>query len=112
MPGVSKIKDLTIMIVYNLSIKVSKKILDEWLQWQLKEHIPEIMATGLFIKYEIFRLLEQNEDEQTYIIQYYADAECNYQQYLKEFAPAFRKKSEKKWGDHLYIFRTIMEVVH
>ncbi len=39
-----------------------------------QEHIPEIMATGLFHDYRFCRLLEQDDsDGPTYTIQYFTD---------------------------------------
>ena len=64
------------MLIYNITIKVDHSILEEWIKWQMEEHIPEIMATGLFDRYKFFRLLEQDDTEgATYIIQYLTDIE-------------------------------------
>ena len=62
------------MIVYNVTTKVSHFINDRWLQWMKEEHIPAIMATGLFHDYRICRLLEQDDqDGPTYSAQYFTD---------------------------------------
>jgi hypothetical protein len=47
------------MIIYNVTSKVTNNIQDRWLQWMKEDHIPEIMATGLFHDFRICRLLEQ-----------------------------------------------------
>lgn len=100
------------MIVYNVTIKVSPAIEEGWLVWQLQEHIPEIMATGLFTEYKFFRLLEQDDSEgATYVVQYFTSAMENYQRYLQEYASIFRQKSFTKWNDQFIAFRTIMEMV-
>jgi len=101
------------MIVYNLSIQVSKEIHDNWLQWQHQEHIPEIMATGYFTANKFFRLLEQDESEAiTYIIQYFASSIKEYDAYINDAAPLLRKKAIEKWGDQFIAFRTVMETVN
>ena len=51
------------MLIYNITIKVNNAILDDWMQWQQEVHIPEIMRTGLFERYQVFRLLEQEEED-------------------------------------------------
>jgi hypothetical protein len=100
------------MIVYNITMKVAPLIEKEWVQWQREEHIPEIMTTGLFTEYKFFRLLEQDETEGiTYVIQYFAPSLESYQQYIKKFAPLFRKKAIDKWNDRFIAFRTIMQIV-
>ncbi len=101
------------MIVYNISMKVTPQIEAEWIDWQKQEHIPDIMATGLFTEYKFFRLLEQDETEGiTYVIQYFSASLENYKQYINAFAPALREKALAKWGNQFIAFRTIMQVVN
>lgn len=100
------------MIIYNLSMKINTSIEDEWVQWQKEEHIPEIMATGLFSEFKFYRLLEQDaRDGVTYVIQYSAPSFENYNRYVKEFAPHLRQKAFEKWGNGFIAFRTVMELV-
>ena len=100
------------MIVYNISQKINKSILKEWLTWQKEVHIPEIMSTGLFSDYKFYKLLDQDEEEgTTYVIQYFSDSRENYDQYVTLFAPMLREKSVKKWGDGVVTFQTVMHVV-
>lgn len=100
------------MIVYNITMKVEPLIEKEWVQWQREEHIPEIIATGLFTEHKFFRLLEQDETEGiTYVIQYFAPSLENYQQYIERFAPLFRKKAIDKWNDRFIAFRSVMQIV-
>ena len=101
------------MIVYNITIKILPAIEAEWIQWQQQEHIPEIMATGLFTEYKFFRLLDQDESEGiTYVIQYFGSSPENYHQYINQFAPALREKALAKWGNQFIAFRTVMELVN
>ena len=100
------------MIVYNSTIKVHPAIEDAWLQWQQEEHIPDIMRSGQFTSYKMYRLLEQDDSEgNTYITQFTAPDLSHYQRYLDEFAPALLQKAFAKWGDMFIAFRTIMQVV-
>lgn len=100
------------MIVYNITMKVEPSIETGWLQWQREEHIPEILATGLFTEHKFFRLLEQDEaDGITYVIQYFASSQEDYRKYIEEFAPLFRKKASEKWKDQFVGFRSVMQVV-
>jgi Domain of unknown function (DUF4286) len=101
------------MIIYNITTKVSHAIENVWLQWQKEEHIPEIMLTGLFTSYQLFRLLEQDDDEgSTYIIQYTANTMEDYQGYIHTHAHALRKKAFEKWADQFISFRSVLEVMH
>ena len=101
------------MIVYNNTVKIDPAIEAAWLQWQQQEHIPDIMASGLFSHYKMFRLLEQDEAEgMTFVVQYFAPTLDNYYRYIEAYAPVLRQKAFDKWGDRFIAFRTVMEVVN
>lgn len=101
------------MVVYNLTIKLHSNIEKEWLQWLQEEHVPEILATGCFKESKIFQLLEHDEDDEpTYIVQYFAESMDDYNRYINLHAAVFRKKSLEKWGDKFVAFRTAMQTVH
>ncbi len=100
------------MIIYNITSKIHPGIETQWLQWQKEEHIPEIMRSGQFTGYNIFRLLEQDDSEgPTYIIQFTTPSSAHYQRYLDEFDSSHRQKAFNKWGDLFIAFRTSMQVV-
>ena len=101
------------MIVYNITTRVHTAIDADWLQWQREEHIPEIMATGLFSNYTLLRLLEQDDSEGfTYATQFTTLSAAGYETYLQLHAPLMRKKALEKWGDRIISFRSLLEVIH
>lgn len=101
------------MIAYNITYKVDPAIEEVWIEWQQQQHIPEILATGLFTEYKMFRLLEQDDSEgMTFVIQFFAPALENYYRYIEEFAAVFSKRAFDIWGDRFIAFRTVMEVVN
>ena len=100
------------MIVYNITSKVRWDILEPWLAWQLEEQIPEVLATGLFDEHQIFRLLEQDEEEgPTFVIQFFTSSLERYRQFVIDFAPALQQAGWDKWGDGFIAFRTLLESV-
>jgi hypothetical protein len=100
------------MIVYNVTSKVRWDILEGWLAWQLERQIPAIMATQLFDSYQIFRLLEQDEEEgPTFVVQFFTSSIGRYQQFVIEFAPAIQQEGYEKWGNGFISFRTLLESV-
>ena len=100
-------------IVYNTTIKIGPQIEKEWIDWEKNEHIPEVMATGLFSDHKFFRLLEQDETEGvTYVIQYFSSSLEHYKRYIDEFAKLLDEKSFAKWSDQFISFHTVMEIVN
>jgi hypothetical protein len=99
------------MIVYNVTIKVLQDAAAEWVKWMKEEHMPELMATGLFHENKLCRLLEQDEtDGVTYVAQYICDSIAQYNTYIDSYAQTMREKSFKKFGNKFVAFRTVMEV--
>ena len=35
------------MIIYNLTINLEDSIHDDWLEWMKKNHMPDVMRTGI-----------------------------------------------------------------
>ena len=100
------------MFIYNITIKVNNAIQDEWMQWQQEVHIPEIMLTGLFERYQVFRLLDQDDAEgPTFIFQFHTASEENYRRYLREFAPGLREEAFEKWDPGFIAFRSLLRSV-
>lgn len=99
-------------IIYNVTIKIADAFAEQWLQWLLHEHIPEIMDTGCFTHYRVARLLEVDDTEgPTYATQYHASSMEMYQRYLNEHAEQLRSKSYEKWGNGFIAFRSVLQVV-
>ena len=101
------------MIVHNVTIKIDPHIESEWLKWQKNDHIPAMMATGLFAQYKFFRLLEQEEsDGITYVMQYFCDSFGHYEKYIAEFASQPQGEASARWKNEFITFRTVMEIVN
>ena len=61
------------MLIYNVTTKLHHAIHQAWLSWMKETHIPEVLATGCFEKFQLARILETDEEEgPTYAVQYYA----------------------------------------
>ena len=100
------------MVIYNVTIKVDWDISADWALWMKQVHMPEVMSTGCFEKYQFVRLLQVDEtDGPTYAAQYYAASPGKYDNYIQRFAPFMRQKSIEKWGEKFIAFRSLMEVV-
>lgn len=101
------------MLIYNVTIKVSWAIHDAWLTWMTGTHMPDVMATGCFVRNQLVKLLDTEEDEgPTYAAQYYAESFPDYERYINEHSPRLREDGYNKWGDNFIAFRSIMEIVN
>lgn len=101
------------MILYNITIKIDHDAHQEWLQWMKDIHIPDMMATGMFLEYRMCKLLGMDEEDGlTYAIQYFCTDMPTFEQYQKKFAPALQKEHADKFGGKFIAFRTLLEVIN
>jgi hypothetical protein len=79
----------------------------------MDKHVPAIMATGMFNKIKIVKVLgdEQHHGGATYSVQYTADNREKLDQYYRDHAPAFRAEMKQLFGESILQFRTELEIV-
>ena len=98
------------MIVYNVTVKVDRRIAAQWLKWLRQTEAPAVLATGCFDRYHLLRLLDVDDEEgPTYAVQYHAPTYADYQEYLDRFAAGFQRRSSERWGSRCVSFGTAME---
>ncbi|HMN89138.1 MAG TPA: DUF4286 family protein [Saprospiraceae bacterium] len=100
------------MILYNVTVKIDQLAHEEWLQWMQEVHIPNVMATGIFLEYRMGRLLGMDEpDGVTYAIQYYCTDLAAFELYQKYFAKQLQAEVNEKFRGKFVAFRTLLEIV-
>ena len=101
------------MLIYNVTTILSWPIHDAWVRWMKEKHIPEVMNSGCFTDFRFVRVLETDETEgPTYAIQYFVASRNDYEQYLTEYAPSLRQDALNEWGEQIFGFRSLMQVVN
>lgn len=101
------------MILYNVTVNIDDSVHDEWLEWIKSDHIPKVLATGLFTGSKIFKIISKDKDEgNTYSIQYFLDKLEDYEKYRNEFAAKLQSQHSEKFKDKFIAFRTLMESVY
>jgi hypothetical protein len=99
------------MVLYNVTIILDEEIHTDWLFWMKQQHIPEVMATSCFVSYRMLKVLDSPNEGVTYCIQYIADTQEKYDEYLTRFAPALRAAFPERFSNKFVIYRTFMEFV-
>ena len=100
------------MILYNLTIVVDYDHAARWLKWMKEKHMPDVLATQMFLEGKIARILAEEEGGLSYSVQYLAASMKDFQRYEREFAPALRKEHENLFAGKYVAFRTLLDVVH
>ncbi len=99
------------MIIYNVTINIETSIEQEWLAWMQQEHIPEMIATGKFVKALMTKvLIEEEMGGVTYSVQYGCPSKEALQSYYDNDAERLRAQSNRFAGKFV-AFRTELEVI-
>tara|TARA_B100001250_G_C19501070_1_gene657427 strand:- start:7 stop:309 length:303 start_codon:yes stop_codon:yes gene_type:complete len=83
------------MIIYYIEITIQKDICKEWVRWMKKKHIPDMMATKMFIRQHFSK---DEFIEYRYHISYELKNMNDYIRYTEEFAKDLQ-------NDHLIRFK-------
>lgn len=99
------------MIIYNVTINVDESIHEQWLAW-IKEHIPQVLATGKFTEAKLTKVLVEEEmGGTTYSVQYRAKSREDLEEYYQNHAERLRNEGLKLFADKVLAFRTELEVL-
>lgn len=99
------------MLLYNVTLILEDSAAAEWLQWMQEVHIPEVMATGMFVSNRMLKVLDSPNEGVTYCTQYIADSLENYNTYQSVYAPALQEKLNEKFKNRFVVYRTLMEFI-
>jgi hypothetical protein len=75
-------------------------------------HIPNVLATGLFIENKIAKIHAEEEGGISYSIQYLLNSWDDYNLYQNKFASSLQKEYQLKYANKSVAFRTVLEVIH
>jgi hypothetical protein len=100
------------MFIYNITTKVGWNINDAWVGWMMQEHMPLLLNTNCFTRYQLLKLHEQDDEEgPTYVAQYFTESKALYNRYIELYADKMFKETINKWGDNFISFRTLLEII-
>ena len=101
------------MLLYNITVSIDNSVAEEWLTWMKKTHIPEVMATTYFIKYQIAKLLTEEADtgSVTYAVQYFCRNMADFEEYQQDFGPELQAKHASRYPNQFVTFESLLEIV-
>ena len=96
------------MIIYQVKVVVQAEIEDQWLHWMKREHVPDLLATGLVLSSQVWKSMDEPHG---YYFNYQFRNIEDYQQYLHDHAPQLKSHSLKLFGDKFRATRQLFEMV-
>ena len=98
------------MYIYNVTINIEEDVHDEWLRWMKEVHIPEVMATGMFLSNRILQVMTDDPQGLTYSIQYEVKDLDTLRLYQEVYAPKLQKEHTNRYKEKFVGFRTVLRL--
>lgn len=100
------------MYIYNVTVNVESDIHSDWLQWMKEQHIPDVLATGMFIDNRLCQVMVEEEQGVTYSVQYRVKDLETLRLYQEMYAPKLQAEHQERYRDKVVAFRTILRIDH
>lgn len=100
------------MYIYNVTVNIEKDVHQDWLQWMKDVHIPDVLATGMFIDNRLCQVMVEEEQGITYSIQYRVKDLETLKLYQEMYAPKLQADHMQRFRDKFVAFRTILRIDH
>lgn len=101
------------MGIYEVSIRIKKSIEEDWLGWMKEVHMKEVVSSGYFTQYELFKVIIPNaaSDEVNYQIHYRFEKIEDYYEYAEKISPDLQRKHAEKFKENFSASRSILSLV-
>jgi len=86
------------MIEYIVEVTVEPHIVEEWVSWMSKEHIPDVMRTGIFFDYTFLRDAS-SMNVNKFTITYRCSSLKSFRNYQLHFAKEMQLKHTVLFGE-------------
>jgi hypothetical protein len=98
-------------VVYSVTIVLQAEIESEWIAWMNEVHIPDVLRTGCFEQCRVYKVLDAEKEEPTYVMQYHCRSREEYQRYRENFAPALQKDHSNRFAGRFRGSRQLLEQI-
>ena len=101
------------MYLYNITLKVEKRIHTDWLEWMQTEYLPKLLSYRAFHEYKLYRILQIDDtDGPTYALQLFAESKASYNLFTELHQAEMQRMQQQRWGAQVLGFSTLMASVH
>ncbi|MEO1653452.1 MAG: DUF4286 family protein [Bacteroidota bacterium] len=83
------------MLTYEVKIVIEATSEKEWLHWMKTVHVPDVIATGLPLSYQILKVKDQ---AYTYVFHYHFASQEAFDHYHQEHSAALQADTSEKFG--------------
>lgn len=99
------------MYIYSVTVSIEKELAKEWYTWMKTIHIPQVMETGYFTEYKMCKVLNVEDEGETYSMQYAFKTMTDIESYMAKDAPRLQADMKALYEGKYVAFRTLLEIV-
>lgn len=99
------------MYIYNVTVSVDRELAEDWLNWMKTVHVPDVLNTGHFTGNKICKVLNVNDEGETFSVQYTFEKMSDIEEYQKNHAPRLQAEHTKRYEGRYAAFRTLLEIM-
>ena len=99
------------MIIYCVTITIDGDIESEWVDWMMRIHVPDVVRTACFSECRIYKVIDSDAADPSYVMQYHCRSLEEYQRYRDNFAPALQKEHSDRFARRFRGARQLLEEV-
>jgi hypothetical protein len=85
------------------------RVESEWIDWMQRIHVPDVLRTGCFSECHACKVIESNDPEPTYVLQYQCPSLEQYYHYRDNFAPGLQKDHSSRFAGRFRASRQLLE---
>jgi hypothetical protein len=99
------------MIIYKVEITIEVNVELEWFDWMKRVHVPDVVRTGCFSECHIYKVIDSDAVDPTYVMQYHCQSREEYYRYRDSFVPALQKEHTDRFAGRFRGARQLLEEV-
>ena len=99
------------MYIYSVTVSIDKAVAKDWYHWMKTIHIPQVLETGYFTEHKMCKVLNVEDEGETYSMQYTFNAMKDIEGYQKHDAPRLQADMKELYDGKYVAFRTLLEIV-
>jgi hypothetical protein len=99
------------MVIYCVTIVIESGVASDWIDWMQRVHVPDVLRTGCFSGCHTYKMLESNDTDPTYVLQYQCPTIEQYHRYRDDFAPELQKNHASRFAGRFRASRQLLQQV-
>ena len=96
------------MLVYTITVNVERSVSEDWLVWMKDNFLNAIVRTGLFEKYNAFKVLHDSDGD-TFTFQFFCKDMVEYKKFQDEHKSDILHLLMNSFPNKIVYFNTLLE---